>query len=172
MNRISIVILAIVVISMFPCSAYAQKGTIYSWTDENGLQHFSDRAPPEVSTNNAAIAVTMETIPTDSPADTLNNEVAGSDPVDNPSSGQAPAQDQLSYADQQRQEIEKKRKAQQEVKAERQRICLQARDQLAQIEPSRRVFYTDESGETTRMDDVERVQMVEETKGLIAEYCD
>ena len=68
--------------------------------------------------------------------------------------------------------MEEKRKAQQEKNAERQRICLQATDQLAQIEPSRRVFYTDESGETTRLDDEERVRMVEESKNLIAEYCD
>lgn len=168
MNRISIAILVIAVASAFPNIADAQKGSIYSWTDENGLKHFSDRAPEEVSANNEEIPVAYETVPFDRTEDTLNNETV----ADGTDSSQAVAADELSYADQQRLEMDEKRKAKQELRAERQRACLQARDQLARIEPSRRVFYTDENGETTRMDDDERVRMIEENKNLIAEYCD
>ncbi|MDZ4728651.1 MAG: DUF4124 domain-containing protein [Xanthomonadales bacterium] len=168
MNRISIAILSIVVASMFPNFADAQKGSIYSWTDENGIKHFSDRAPAEVSAHNDEIPVAYETLPMDTSTGTLNNETVAEGADDN----QAAAADELSYADQQRLEMDEKRKAQRELRAERQRVCLQARDRLAQVEPSRRVFYTDENGETTRMDDEERVQMVEEAKGLITEYCD
>ena len=167
MNRISNAILVVLVASMFPSIAAAQKGTIYSWTDENGLKHYSDRAPAEVTTNMEEIPSASETVPVDPSADTLNNEVVVSEVVNGPAAAK-----ELSYADQQRLKMEEKRKAQQEKNAERQRICLQATDQLAQIEPSRRVFYTDESGETTRLDDEERVRMVEESKNLIAEYCD
>jgi len=39
------------------------------------------------------------------------------------------------------------------------------------MEPSRRVFYTDESGQTVRMDDEERVSLVKEDKEFIAKNC-
>jgi hypothetical protein len=42
---------------------------------------------------------------------------------------------------------------------------------LEQIEPSRRVFYTDESGETVRLDDERRVGLVEESKAFLAGNC-
>lgn len=168
MNRISIAILVIVAASMFPTIADAQQGSIYSWTDKNGVKHFSDRTPEEVAANKDEIPVAYETVPMDTSANTLNNETV----VEGADDNQAAAADELSYADQQRLEMQEKRKAQQELQAERQRVCLQAMDRLAQVEPSRRVFYTGENGETTRMDDDERVQMIEEAKGLIAEYCD
>jgi hypothetical protein len=43
---------------------------------------------------------------------------------------------------------------------------------LETIEPSRRVFFTNEQGETERLDDEQRVAMVERAKALIAENCD
>ncbi len=167
MNRISRVIGVFIVIAAFPCIATAQKSSIYSWTDENGVKHYSDRAPAEVVENKEQIPESYETIPMDTAVKTLNNQ-----PVDPDAPNPDSAADELSYADQQRLEIAETRKARKEEQAERQRICLQATDELARIEPSRRVFYTDKSGETTRMDDEERVQRVEQNKQLIAEYCD
>ncbi len=169
MNRIRISIVLVSSLWVFPLSLYAQSGSIYSWTDENGVKHYSDRAPAEVAAEAEEIPLDYQITPSEADTDaaTLNNEsidAAGS-------SGAAPAAE-LSYADQQRQAMQEKRHAQQEKAAERNRICLQARDQLARVEPNRRVFYTDEKGETTRLDDDARLQLVEESKTLIAEYCD
>lgn len=170
MNRNGMTFWVVLGLLMLPLVASAQQNSIYSWTDENGVKHFSDRAPVETE---AAVEEIPVAEPADSAADenaaTLNNEVVAQDPAEPAAAG---ATAELSYADQQRLAMEEKRQAQREKDAERQRVCLQAQDQLAQIEPSRRVFYTDESGNTTRLDDEQRVQMVEENKKLVADYCD
>jgi hypothetical protein len=161
---------------VLPLAANAQSTSIYSWTDENGVKHFSDKAPVE---SDAAV----EEIPVPQPAEpaaeaeALADDTAiapDSQAVDGaPTDLAAPgATEELSYADQQRLAMEERRKAQLENQTERQRICLKARDELARVEPNRRVYYTDENGEQARMDDNDRVQLVEENKRLIAEYCD
>jgi len=154
-----------------PFSASAQKGSIYSWTDENGVKHFSDTAPPvDVEASSQPMAENQPGTDTDasSVTDTLNNQV-----MDSTAGTTADAEgEELSYADQQRKVIADRRAADEQKKADRNRTCLQARDQLARIEPSRRVFYTDENGNTTRLDDDERVRMVEDNQNLIDEYCD
>jgi len=170
MKKRSIAICLVVSVLVVPLSANAQKGSIYSWTDENGVQHFSDTAPPvDVEASSQPM---VEDQPGTEPnassaADTLNNQVMDSSAAAADASGE-----ELSYADQQRKVMADRRAADQQKKADRNRICLQARDQLARIEPSRRVFYTDEGGNTTRLDDEERVKMVEDNQNLINEYCD
>jgi hypothetical protein len=131
------------------------------------LKHFSDRAPAEATANVEEISASVETITVETAPDPLDNEEA-----DSTAASQDPAADELSYADQQRLAIEEKREGQREKQAERQRICLQARDELARVEPNRRVYSTDDDGETTRMDDDQRVNLVEENKQLVAEYCE
>jgi hypothetical protein len=170
MNRNGMAFWVVVCLLLLPLVASAQKNSIYSWTDENGVKHFSDRAPveTEAAVEEIPVAEPPATAPDENSA-TLNNEVLQDDPTD---PAAVDATQELSYADQQRLAMEEKRQAQREKQTERQRICLQAQDQLAQIEPSRRVFYTDESGNTTRLDDEQRVQMVDENKKLVAEYCD
>jgi hypothetical protein len=43
--RISL--LLIVAIILMPLGASAQKGTLYSWIDDDGVRHYGDRIPPE-----------------------------------------------------------------------------------------------------------------------------
>ncbi len=167
MNRIGIALLLVIAGAVLPSIAGAQKNTIYSWTDENGLKHFSDQAPVGVPATRKEIPVAAQPVAEEAVADPLNNE-----PGDNAVATQTAVADDLSYADQQRLDLEEKRKAKQEKQLERQRMCLKAREELARVEPNRRVYYSGKDGETTRMDDVERVTLVEENKQLIAEYCD
>lgn len=173
MNRIGMAVIMVASALVWPLSVNAQKNSIYSWTDENGVKHYSDRAPDEPPSEVEQIPLSNTPPPAGSAGETLNNEAIPEDGLapGEPASAASPAEE-LSYADQQRQAMAEKREAQREKQAERQRICLQATDQLARIEPSRRVFYTDEAGNTTRLDDEERVRMVEENKQLVAEYCD
>jgi hypothetical protein len=77
-----------------------------------------------------------------------------------------------SYADEQRKQLDEARKKAREKQAERERMCKEARNQLETIEPSRRVYFTNEQGETERLDDEQRVAMVEKAKALVAQNCD
>jgi len=157
-----------IAVLMAPWDAFAQSNSIYSWTDENGVRHFSDKAPANVEATHELIPQAPPEPAGDAlvPADTLNNEPA-SDSMEGTT-----AAEELSYADQQRQAMAKRREADRQQQAERDRNCQDARNQLARVEPSRRVFYTDEDGETQRMDDEERVRLVEEYKKKIADFCD
>jgi hypothetical protein len=40
------------------------------------------------------------------------------------------------------------------------------------MEPARRVFYTNEQGESVRMDDDERMALIEESRAFLAENCE
>jgi hypothetical protein len=176
MNRNGIAFWVVAGLLVFPLAANAQSANIYSWTDENGVKHFSDKAPVETEAaveeipvaQPVAAAAEPEALADDSSTTPDNQALDGT--ATDPAAPGTP--EELSYADQQRLAMEERRKAQRENQAERQRICLKAQDELARVEPNRRVYYTDESGETARMDDVERVELVEENKRLIAEYCD
>jgi hypothetical protein len=45
------------------------------------------------------------------------------------------------------------------------------RQRLEQLEPARRVFYTDETGESVRMDDDQRLALIEESRAFLDENC-
>ena len=49
--------------------------------------------------------------------------------------------------------------------------CAAWQADVDRLEPHRRQFYTDESGETVRMDDEERVKLVAELKQKFADNC-
>ncbi|HKX57471.1 MAG TPA: DUF4124 domain-containing protein, partial [Xanthomonadales bacterium] len=76
MNRNGMAFWVMAGLLMLPLAVSAQKGSIYSWTDENGVKHFSDRAPVETE---AAVEEIPVAVPPATPADenaaTLNNEV-------------------------------------------------------------------------------------------------
>ena len=49
--------------------------------------------------------------------------------------------------------------------------CAAWQAEVDRLEPNRRVFFTNEQGETERMDDVERTNKVAELKSQIARNC-
>lgn len=136
---------------------------VYTWTDENGVLHYSD------------------TPRTDGPAETIEAEEAyrpgSADAYPAPAApqeAQAVAESAAapqSAADARREELASQREERRESQAEMERLCAQHRQRLEQVEPSRRVFYTDEAGETVRMDDEERVALVEESRAFIDKNC-
>lgn len=136
---------------------------VYTWTDENGVLHYSD------------------TPRTDGPAETIEAEEAyrpgSADAYPAPAAppetqaGTESAEPPQSAADARREELAKRREERREAQAETDRLCAQHRQRVARMEPSRRVFYTDESGETVRMDDEERVALVAESKAFIDKNC-
>jgi hypothetical protein len=129
---------------------------IHRWVDENGVVHFSDVRPASIPSNTLEIA---DPEPASAPA--APPEPADGDAADAP----------LSVAEQRRQAIRERREA---LAAERQETtewCDRHRQRLEQMEPARRVFYTDENGEQVRMDDDLRMGLIEESKTFLSENC-
>jgi hypothetical protein len=152
--------------SIFFCavlsSAQGQSKSLYTWTDEKGVVHYTD-TPPD-NANAIELPATEVYRPGSSGAYPQADAAVTEDEKD-------PAEVE-SYADEQRKQLDEARKKSREKQAERERICKEARNQLETIEPSRRVYFTNDQGETERLDDEQRVAMVEKAKVLIAENCD
>jgi len=145
---------------------------IYKWTDENGVVHFDDRPPQGQNTQTidippAPLAGSAE--PKPSPNDTQpgNDNSAANAPNAPGEEDAAP----LSLADQRRAQLATDRENKRETREEMERMCEQRRKRLTQMEPARRVFYTDEDGQSVRMDDDLRVDLIEEDKVFIAKNC-
>ena len=153
MKRLVTHILLLVMLSGFLLAAgtEAQETTMYTWTDENGVVHFSDIQPQGQQAREEAIP---------------RNESPGS-PDPYASQGESGP----SYADQRRQQIAANTDAARQKQAVKSAQCASWQAELSRLEPNRRVFYTNEQGETERMDDVERANRVSELKAQIAQNC-
>ena len=144
-------------------SAYAQEGSkqMFSWTDENGVVHFSDQRP-------SGREVTVIDIPASSePQSGINLPPPGEEPEDN----QAGSTERLSPAEKKRREMAKRREEILAAREKNERECSEARTELAKIEPNRRVYFTNEEGEVERMDDVVRTDRVAAVKKFIEDNC-
>jgi hypothetical protein len=133
-------------------SASAQSNRMYSYTDENGTVVFTDKKPEDRN-------VAPQAIP-QGPPPQGGNPYAQAAVEAQPSAGQA-----------RREEIVQGRQQARDAKAELEAQCAEWQAEVDRLEPHRRVFYTDENGETVRMDDVERVNRVAELKRQIAADC-
>ena len=146
--------LSIIAVScvFFALPAGAQNGKMYSYTDENGTVVFTDKLPPDRN-------VQSEPIPPGPPPQ-------GANPYAQADTGQ-PA----SSAQQRREEIAQGRRDARMAQAEQAALCSDWQAEVDRLEPNRRHFYTNDEGETVRMDDVERVNRVAELKQKIAADC-
>ena len=146
--------LGLLFLALNSATALAQ---VYKWTDENGVTHYSQTPPP--SGQEAEIQDLPE----------YENEIEASPPLgDEAVSAET---EELSAADVRRQELAAARQARADEQAATEELCQNIELRLAQIEPSRRVFYTGEDGQTVRMDDEERVAEVQRLKELQSEHC-
>lgn len=132
--------------------AHAQNGKMYSYVDENGTVVFTDKKPVDRD-------VEAEAVPA-GPPPTGGNPYA--QPSEDPSA---------SAAQQQRDAIAQNSEQTRMARAEAQAQCAAWQEEVDRLEPHRRVFYTDENGETVRMDDVERTNRVAELKAQISASC-
>lgn len=123
---------------------------VYTWTDENGVVHFSDKEPVGQDAR-------VEDLPDEAPP-------ASPNPYAESQSGSSAAQ-------QRREEIDRKARESQAQQAQNEQNCRAWQAEVDRLEPNRRVFYTNEQGETERMDDVVRTDRVAELKSLIAQNC-
>ena len=158
--------LAAISISM-ACAITGTATEVHTWTDEDGTVHFSD-APPDsgesetIDVEEVYMPGTSDAYPEASQAeDSAAEMLMGQDP-DTPHSA----------AEQRREDIATARQERREAEEEKDRVCGLHRQRLTQMEPARRVFYTNEQGEQVRMDDNERMGLIEESKQFLAENCD
>ena len=128
----------------------AQDRKMYSWTDENGTVHFSESKPDGQDARE-------QNIPQGAPP-------AANNPYQDVDAGP-------SYAQQRRDEIARKSDEAQVNNAVKSLECTSWQSEVDRLEPNRRVFYTNDQGETERMDDVARTNRVAELKSLIAKNC-
>ena len=133
---------------------------IYRWVDEDGVVHFGDQ--PDSQSNSEQIK--------------LNSNPSGIAPA-NPApaaanSAQPEEEPTLSVAQQRRADRAEQRK---EAAAKEEAIaagCEQRYQLVSQLEPSTRVIVEYEDGTVGRLDDNERLEMLNEAKAYIAEKCD
>jgi len=136
-------------------SVAAQSKEMYQYTDENGTVVFTDQ-PPEGK------EVQAQSIPAGPP-------LQGDDPY--AGAAAAATQSGSSVAEQRREEIAEHKQAARINKAENDAQCAAWQSEVDRLEPNRRVFFTNDKGETERMDDVERVNKVAALKQQIAANC-
>jgi hypothetical protein len=139
---------------------------VYTWTDENGVSHFSD-VPPE-SGDSQQINVEDSPPPGTDSAYAVDETSAPGSPAE---SGDPASQSTESRAQQLRDQLAEERKERKESQAKTAAECAKNQQLVEQLEPARRVYYTDDEGEEARMDDEQRVGMVEEAKAFIAKNC-
>lgn len=137
-------------------SIFGQSRQMYSWTDEDGVVHFSDQMP-----EGQDIKVIDIPEPAQEPASSPYQPVdAAADAAAEPSAAQI-----------RREELAKSRQKRAEEQALNDAECAAKRAEVERLEPHRRVFFTNEKGETERMDDVVRTERVAEAKAFIRDNC-
>jgi hypothetical protein len=156
-------IFSLVLMLGLAATAIAQEGSreMYRWTDENGVVHFTDQKPMGQD-------VTVIDIPASTPQPQTKTQFPqGEGPAVRPQN----STETLSPAEQRREEMEKRRAEILEARAKNEKICAEKRDEVARLEPNRRVFFTNDQGEVERMDDVVRTDRVAAAKAYIEENC-
>lgn len=139
---------------------------VYTWTDENGVVHFSDSRPQSGESQTLQLEEAYR------PGTTGAYPVKGEEATAPTAAAADGAEEKtLSAAEERRQNLARERNERRAAKEENDLLCQQHRQRVEQLEPHRRVFYTDENGKTARMDDVERVNAVQESKDFIAKNC-
>ena len=163
--------LSLVICLSVPVLSQGSEKEMYRWTDENGVVHFTDERPPgqnvEVipipSSDEKGIGVSNTPAPSgDGEAAEVAAEVAAEDEA---------MEEALSPGEERRREMAQRREKILEARAENEKECAAKRAEVEQLEPARRVYFTNEQGEVERMDDQERVDKVAEAKSYIAANC-
>ena len=153
-------------------SGNAVANEVFKWTDENGVVHFGDRPPEGQKTQTIDIPQaprSSNTRANPSPDDAQpGSDSSAANATSLPGEEEAAP---LSLADQRREQIATDRQEKREAREETERMCAKHRQRLTQMEPARRVFYTDETGQSVRMDDDVRMDLIAEDKAFIAENC-
>jgi hypothetical protein len=140
---------------------------VFTWTDQDGIVHYSDT--PLTNGESQKIELEGAYVPgTSSAYPSSEGPTAGTAVSSQTGDGESPQ----SAAQQRREKMAEDRKERREAKAETDQLCAKHRQRLTQMEPARRVFYTNETGESVRMDDDQRMELIKEDKEFIDKNCE
>lgn len=164
--------LFVMLASLALCAGTAQAQTIYRWVDEQGTVHFGELPP--AGSNATAVSISNEKTGTVSPLPAPTEP-----PLDASESAPAAAtslpgentEEQVSYAQQVRNERAEKRASKVQDKQKIEAQCVAMRNQLAHTEPNPRVIVPTPDGGSRRLGDDERLALVNEAKTFIAQNC-
>ena len=149
----------IALFSLLVFASQLQAAKIYKWVDENGQIHYSSQKPPGQE---------VETVKVRKGPKVAAPEAAEADPVD----PNEPVDPQASEETDAEAEAEARAQLARADAANRQRLCEQARQNLAALNNSVRVQRIDEkTGEAVRMTDDQRVSALARANQAIREYC-
>ena len=123
---------------------------VYMWTDDNGIEHYSDIPPDQQDAKVISILGVPQTGTTGAYPQDTGSATAGA----------GPDSDQPSAAEQRREELAKERTERRAEKARLDSECARYRELLAGTEPYRRVIVTNDKGEAERLDDNQRMEIV------------
>lgn len=146
---------------------------VYKWVDQDGVVHFSDVKPRQDSADTLELQEAYKpgttgaySAPTEAAETEISEDADGL--ADQPEQAPEP---QLTRAQQIRQDMERDRQRRKEEKAANDFLCDLHRKRLEEMEPARRVYYTNEAGESVRMDDGERVALIQESNLFVDRNC-
>jgi len=149
-------------------TAPARGSEVYTWTDENGVVHYGDaphaagKAAKVIEVEDGSRPESGDSDPDPAEPDSPPAEDVDSEPDD---AARTPAQEK-------REKMARERAERRQTQAETDRLCALHRQRLESMEPARRVFYTNEQGESVRMDDDRRLELIDESRDFLADNCD
>jgi hypothetical protein len=145
--RISLLLLLLILL------APAIAGELYKWVDENGTIHYG-ATPPE-GVDAVLVSVDLEPGPVTDPYPKTQGEDDG----------------ELSVAEQRRQARAERVAANREEAARIEAECAAQKSILERLEPRPNVIIQNPDGTSTRMDDAERMKLINDAKAFIAKNC-
>jgi hypothetical protein len=132
---------------------------VYTWTDEDGIIHYSDLPPGDGDSEQISVQGVYKPGTLEPPEPATEDQAA-------------PGETPQSAAQQKRERMAEEREERRGAREQTEQMCARHRSRLAQMEPARRIFYTNEAGENVRMDDDQRMELIEESKEFIAKNCE
>lgn len=133
--------------------AAAAPAEVYKWTDAEGRVHFGDRPP-----QGGAETVQM-------------SEKADNDPAATPEERLEKQRRLLHAFEEERRQKRDAREQARRDKAERQRNCAEARDNLHSQETASAVYRLGPDGERVYLDDAEREQALARARAAVEQWC-
>ncbi|ANQ84746.1 hypothetical protein dqs_1702 [Azoarcus olearius] len=169
-------------------SALPVLGEIYSWRDKDGKVHYSDQAPPsgDVKVLRGGVQRPRSAAPT--PAEEDGASAAANGATQSGANGEAKpaaeaksaenrpktaAEQEQAFRQRRAEAAEAQAKAEKEnaVKADRERLCQEARNQLAALQSGQRMVRYGKDGERVVLDDAMRAEEAARTQRHVDEAC-
>ena len=145
---------AIIMLTMFSLNAHAG---LSKWVDSEGVVHYSDTVPPDVTTAKSVRNITGK--------DQANA------PASNAPKSLAEREAEMKKAKQEKEDASQKKAQQDAQAAAKKSNCEAARENVRSLEEGGRIVTYDANGEKSFLDDNARAQRLEEARKSVSQNC-